>query len=790
MYWRRLLVLAVVVTTAVACQPANQRARMPKRDVQVSVVNEAGDQVTSARMVAIGEPKAIEIRGTRLLKIDQPVAGTIEADGYLSEPFVIDPSDVAISIKLFSRIGPSGAERLALQFGGDVMMGRRFQQPETRRDTPVVTSDDGARSVVQHVAPIMAAADASTANVETVIGDLPLSGAYASKRYLLESPPEILGALQEMGIDLATLGNNHAYDWLEPGISSTTAALDGAGIPWTGVGLTQEEAETGRIIKVRGTNVGFLSLSTISGDLFNDRLPSEDAAIPADVDPVDRWQYDTRDFGYAKTGDPLYMSHKSSRPATVWREFRTIEATLGSDAVAPLWSALVEVYPELLDSVARRGHGGPGLFDSDKAARSISDLRARGANLVILQLHGGLQFSETNGEFVMKAARAAIDAGADLVIGHHPHVLHGFEWYNHRLIAYSLGNLVFDQDFLASFPSVILRTVFEGARMIDARIVPLVVDRYRPTPVGGKAADIVGRLLDSRSAIGGFTVRVSNDRDLGIAVDGTRATNASIANDGSTLSIVRNRASTLVEHHLDPTGTVDLGLCTLVRAGSVRGRVGVDVLEWGGIDDVTADNESTGAAFWSLNGNISIDHDDGDQFLHMVPTTRRSTAARVIARSSVPLHRWYDAELRPIDSEPTYEVRMRVRGEGVRDASLRFSLYNVFNTDPAIEPVTVRLQDVFVPLPVPDSQDWREVHVDVTEAIDTDANGVRANALLMYLGLPRKSPSLDVDDVQLIEWRDTAGLPPTQWLPADLLRGTPGTAMTVEQSTCSAPPTD
>ena len=79
----------------------------------------------------------------------------------------------------------------------------------------------------------------------------------------------------------------------------------------------------------------------------------------------------------------------------------------------------------------------------------------------------------------VRAAHAAIDAGADLVVGHHPHVLQGFEWYKGRLIAYSLGNFVFDQDFLSTFPSVILRTIFEGNRMIDARIIPLTIDRYR-----------------------------------------------------------------------------------------------------------------------------------------------------------------------------------------------------------------------------------------------------------------------------------------------------------------------
>jgi hypothetical protein len=365
--------------------------------------------------------------------------------------------------------------------------------------------------------------------------------------------------------------------------------------------------------------------------------------------------------------------------------------------------------------------------------------------------------------------------------------LHGFEWYKGRLIAYSLGNLVFDQDFLASFPSVILRTVFEGTRLIDARAIPLVIDRYRPTPVAGAAADVVARLLDSRSAIAGFTVRVSNDRELGIAADTSRTTNAAVVNDGSTLSIVKDRASAIVEHHLDPTGTVALGRCMLVRAGSVTGRVGIDVLDWGTVDDTTANGDSAGAPFWSFNGTVSVDNDAGDQYLHMVPTTRKGTASRGVGRSSVPLHRWFDATLHPIDSEPSYEVRMRTRGKEAHDASLRISLYNVFNTDPAIEPVTGRLGDATIALPVADSQAWTDISVDVSGPINAVNDGKRANAVLMYIDLPRKSAPLDVDDVQLIEWRDTAGLSPTQWIPADFLRGEPNRTMTVEQSGCEAP---
>ncbi|MEI3005020.1 MAG: CapA family protein [Victivallales bacterium] len=48
---------------------------------------------------------------------------------------------------------------------------------------------------------------------------------------------------------------------------------------------------------------------------------------------------------------------------------------------------------------------------------------------------------------------AFIDAGAELVIGHHPHVIQGVEQYGNGWIAYSLGNLVFDSDYVAAYPN-------------------------------------------------------------------------------------------------------------------------------------------------------------------------------------------------------------------------------------------------------------------------------------------------------------------------------------------------
>ena len=786
MPWRRILVAVLVLATAVACQPANQRPRPGKQSVQVSVVDEQGKPITTAVMRAIGNTKPIDIPGTRELQIDQPVAGTIEAEDYLAEPFVIDPSDSSVTVKLFSRVGQSGAERLSLQFGGDVMMGRRYQQPEGRTDTPIATTDAGARTVVRHIAPIMAAADVSTVNLETVVGQLPSSGAYPAKRFLLQSPPVVLAALEDMGIDLVTLGNNHAYDWQGPGVASTIASLDGAGIAWAGAGTSAAQAQAGRMIDVGDAKIGVVSATTVNGDFVNDNLPGADEDRPSDLPERDSWQFEERMFGFGKVGDAAYFPTELRRPGVAWTAFTDLESLLDGQQSGALWAAMTTVYPELQDWVARRGHGGAAPFQSEAIKRSISELRADGANLVVVEIHGGFQFSDVASEFATRAAHAAIDAGADLVVGHHPHVLQGFEWYKGRLIAYSLGNFVFDQDFLSTFPSAILRTVFEGNRMIDARVIPLTIDRYQPVPVGGAAATRVIRLMNGRSALTAYSDRIA-PRIIASVIDPHLPGNATISDTGMTGEITDHRDSATVDHHLGDNGQSSLPPCTLVRTGSFDGDVGVDLLQWGDIDDVTADGETGGAPQWALTGNVTAAVEGNNRFLRLQASKVRGASARQIARSTTPLHRRYDRNFNPVDGDPTYSVQMRTRGTGVSGATLRIAVYDVNDTDPTTEPVSTLLQQTTIPLPVSDSAEWSDLDLDITSVVNATVGDLRPNALLLYLDVPSGSPRLDVDDVQLIEWRHPQSGADGVWVPSDAIRGAAQATISIEQSGCVAP---
>ena len=87
-----------------------------------------------------------------------------------------------------------------------------------------------------------------------------------------------------------------------------------------------------------------------------------------------------------------------------------------------------------------------GIFDEDKAVKIISEL-ASSTDFTIVNIHWGVEYAHNFNAVQKKLGHRFIDAGADMVVGHHPHVVQGMEIYNNKPIFYSLGNFVFDQYF-------------------------------------------------------------------------------------------------------------------------------------------------------------------------------------------------------------------------------------------------------------------------------------------------------------------------------------------------------
>ena len=133
--------------------------------------------------------------------------------------------------------------------------------------------------------------------------------------------------------------------------------------------------------------------------------------------------------------------------------------------------------------------------------------------VVIVCVHWGVEGETTPTRSQQMAAHAMIDAGADLIVGHHPHVLQGIECYNGRYIAYSLGNFSFGGNGLANQPeTVILRARIGsengGPAITGISIVPCWAtssgsndNDYQPCIRFGRSGQQVTDLLLSRSAL-------------------------------------------------------------------------------------------------------------------------------------------------------------------------------------------------------------------------------------------------------------------------------------------------
>ncbi len=121
----------------------------------------------------------------------------------------------------------------------------------------------------------------------------------------------------------------------------------------------------------------------------------------------------------------------------------------------------------------------------------IEDVRrhAPAVDHLLVCIHWGYEFVHVPSEKEIVLGRAMIDAGARAVLGHHPHVLQGVERYHGGVIAYSLGNFVFDMDAPACRESVILELEI-GADAADYRLEPILIDAaFRPRHATGAAAE-------------------------------------------------------------------------------------------------------------------------------------------------------------------------------------------------------------------------------------------------------------------------------------------------------------
>jgi len=130
--------------------------------------------------------------------------------------------------------------------------------------------------------------------------------------------------------------------------------------------------------------------------------------------------------------------------------------------------------------------GWPALFRAD-----IERLK-RYVDYVVVSFHWGAEKMTAPKDYQRQYARLAIDAGADVVLGHHPHVLQGAEWYKGRIIFYSLGNYAFGSWSRNAQVGGLAKVVLDGGAVTSAALLPLNVAnhqvQFQPRPLADDVA--------------------------------------------------------------------------------------------------------------------------------------------------------------------------------------------------------------------------------------------------------------------------------------------------------------
>lgn len=152
-------------------------------------------------------------------------------------------------------------------------------------------------------------------------------------------------------------------------------------------------------------------------------------------------------------------------------------------------------------------------WDSSKHGliKNIKELKKHNPNLIIASFHWGEESKATPNENQIELAHTAIDNGADLVIGHHPHVLQGIEKYKEKYILYSLGNFCFGGNRNPSDKDTMIfkqTFVFNDKELVPKEnvfVIPCSIssvnsrNNYQPTPLTGENFNRVKSKIIERS---------------------------------------------------------------------------------------------------------------------------------------------------------------------------------------------------------------------------------------------------------------------------------------------------
>jgi poly-gamma-glutamate capsule biosynthesis protein CapA/YwtB (metallophosphatase superfamily) len=271
-------------------------------------------------------------------------------------------------------------------------------------------------SVLKHVAPELTRADVRIGNLEGAFADPNLELPY--KPGWFHSEPEMVHCLEGL-FDAVACGNNTHYG---PAIMESNSRLDQIGVLHAGAGANRAEAHKPAVFEKGETKFGLLSYTSVFWPIGHSATESSP--------------------GVASIKG--YTSYEPSH--------RIVEMP-GAPAVVHCW---------------------PDQADLAAACENIRQLRQRVDTLVVY-FHWGVSGNPEVTELQQTVARAAVDSGADIVAGAHPHTPQGIEFYKGGVILYSLGNFSFGWKLHRLFTreGILARVKVARGKVTGCSVVPV-----------------------------------------------------------------------------------------------------------------------------------------------------------------------------------------------------------------------------------------------------------------------------------------------------------------------------
>ncbi len=249
----------------------------------------------------------------------------------------------------------------------------------------------------------------------------------------MTTEPSMALELVWAGFDMVSRANNHTMDYGAGGLRATTRALNSAGLVHAGAGENLAEARSPAYVETAGGRVALISVASTFSD--------EDRAGPQRGDLRGRpglspLRYSTR---YEVTGAALDGLRAAARDAG-------FDRLAAGDTMRFLSTQFM-----VGDDPGR--HTRPNPQDLEEITAVVRDAK-RQADWVIVtsHTHESDGSREIPAEFLVEFTHAVIDAGADIFIGHGPHVLRGIEIYRDKPIFYSLANFIFQNETIRFLP--------------------------------------------------------------------------------------------------------------------------------------------------------------------------------------------------------------------------------------------------------------------------------------------------------------------------------------------------